>query len=92
MMQLTIPMERIKSSYCYKCNSNTVIAYDTKGRPINYVTRNDVSTDDILHNLNNVTLSYMKCGNCGARYMIDYSLGYARPVDAEYVRREFFAI
>ena len=84
------PVTRIKGSYCFECDSDTVLAYDTNNRPAPFATRPNVTVNDLQKSLNNVTLSYMKCTKCGKKYLIDYSLGYARPVSGRYVRNEFF--
>lgn len=74
------PIIKLKGTHCSKCNKETVIAYDINNRPIQYANRPNVAISDIMKNINNTTLSYMKCRNCNERYIIDYSLGYARPI------------
>lgn len=85
------PIIRRKGSYCFDCEDDTIIAYDTNNRPVPYATKPNTTLENIKSSINNVTLSYMKCSKCGKKYLIDYSLGYARPVSGDYVRREFFS-
>lgn len=85
------PIIRRKGSYCFDCEADTIIAYDTKDRAVPYVTRPNTTLEDIKSSLNNTTLSYMKCSKCGKKYLIDYSLGYARPVSGSYIRNDFFS-
>lgn len=85
------PIIRYYGSHCFGCNKETVLAYDTRNKPIPFATRQTTTVQDIMEHLNNSTLSYMKCTNCGKHYFIDYSLGFARPIDSGYIRSEFFS-
>lgn len=85
------PIIKYHGTHCPRCNKETVMAYDAKNKPIPFAVRVTTTTDDIMNNLNNVTLSYMKCTDCGATYFIDYSLGFARPVAGPYIRDLFFS-
>lgn len=88
---MEIPIIRYKGSHCFTCNTETVIAYDTRNKPLPFVTRKTTTTEDIMSHVNNNTLSYMKCTNCGKHYFIDYSLGFARPIEASYIKGELFS-
>lgn len=90
MADLIVPMRRYKPAHCFNCNTDNVLCYDNRGREVAYATRPTTSLNDILENINDRTLSYMQCKNCGHRYLIDYSLGYARAVEPDYIKREFF--
>lgn len=84
------PIIKYRGSHCFKCGKETIMAYDTKNRPAPFAVRPNTTIDDIMSNMNNITLSHMKCTNCGTTYFIDYSLGFARPVAGAYIKESFF--
>lgn len=84
------PIIKYSGTHCFKCGKETIVPYDIKNKPVPFAVRPNVTTDNIMSNINNTTLSYMKCSSCGTRYFIDYSSGFARPVSGRYIRESFF--
>lgn len=85
------PLIKYRGNHCFECGKDTVMAYDVKNRPIYYVTSNpNATTEGVMDNVKNTTLSYMKCNSCGKMYLIDYSIGFPRPVTPDFVRNSYF--
>lgn len=87
---MVAPLIKYTGAHCHKCGKETIMCYDVRDRQVPFVVRSTTTMKDILQYTNNTTLSYMKCQSCGCMFLIDYSLGYARPVSAAYIRSEFF--
>jgi hypothetical protein len=78
-------------NHCPVCGKDYVSLYDVNGRRIPYYDHS-YDLDKLLNREDSKTMAYMKCSSCGTKFFIDYGLGYARPVTAEFIRENFFGI
>lgn len=73
---------RLPADYCPVCKTNTLMAYDNRGKSIHYVAKNSTATTkSIMDKVNSVTIVDMVCSKCKKHFLIDYSLGYPRAIE-----------
>lgn len=83
---------RVPADFCPKCKTRSLMAYDAKyDKPIYFITKNpSATTKMIMDKVNDKQIRDLVCHNCGTRYMIDYSLGFPRPITKFGLRQTFF--
>lgn len=77
-------------NHCPSCGQNRIVAYTTNGKPLYFVTNEDMTTDEVMNRINSATIGDMVCGACGGHFLCDFSLGFPRAISKSGLRMAFF--